>query len=368
MIQILQNLDRDRFEPIICSIRPFGHLDEALHRLKVEIICLNRPNPYDPRAIIDLCKTIKARQIDIVQIGIFGSEFHALLAAWITGTPAIAVLESIYALKDRARSLNKVGPGWWIKWGTLYAVHGIIGRLSKTQYVALSNAVKESGIKDLHLPGKKISVIPLGLDPAVFSRTKNVHQISKIKQELGLIDIYPVLINVVRLSPPKGLPELFKAMALVHQFLPNAKLLIAGDGPLQGELEALKSKLGLHETIMMLGRRDDVPALLNTADFFVFSSVYEGLPGAVIEAMAAEKPVVAFDIPALDEVVKNNVTGILVKNRDIAQLANAIIDLANQPDRYQEMAQNAKDTVQEKFDILSNIRQLQALYDTMYIK
>ena len=104
MVQILENLDIERFEVIICSIRPFGHLDEPIKQSGVPIVCLRRPNPYDPRAIWDLRQVIKQYDIDLVQLGIFGSEFHGILAALSTGTPVVAILQSVFDLHSRTQA------------------------------------------------------------------------------------------------------------------------------------------------------------------------------------------------------------------------------------------------------------------------
>ena len=111
MVQILNHLDRERFNVTICSIRPFGHLDKSLTESGAPIICLNRPSPYDPRAIQDLRHLIKERNIDLVQIGIFGSEFHGILASLSSGTPVMAILESSYDLDARAESSGGQGKG-----------------------------------------------------------------------------------------------------------------------------------------------------------------------------------------------------------------------------------------------------------------
>ena len=365
LVQILQHLNRERFGITICSIRPFGHLDEAIKKSGVPLICLGRPNPYDLRSILELRQIIKKHHIDLMQIGIFGSEFHGMLAALSTGTPVVAILQSMFDLTDRAQASPKTGIAWRCKWRTLYAVHGLLARIAKVHYVALSEAVKVSAIRELHLPSRRVSVVPLGLIPGDFDRMRYSEQIVKIKSELALNGAYPVLLNVSRLSPPKGLPDLLKAMPCIRERFPRVKLLIAGDGPLQAELEELRDRLDLHNEVLLLGRRDDIHALLHVADLFVFSSVYEGLPGAVIEAMAASKSVVAFDIPALREIIIDGQTGTLVRGRNTDQLAEAVIHQVEHPEIARTMGEKGRQVVQERFDIRQNMKSLEAIYEKM---
>jgi glycosyltransferase involved in cell wall biosynthesis len=365
MVQLLQNLDRERFEIIVCSIRPFGYLDEAIKQSGVPIICLGRPNPYDLRSILDLRQVIKKNNIDLVQVGIFGSEFHGLLAAIITGTPTVAILQSSYDLSARAQASKSDNFALRGKWRILYAVHGVLSRIAKVNYVALSEVVKQSAINELHLLSKLVKVIPLGVAPEEFDRDKFSEQITRIRSQLQLDKAYPVLLNVARLSAVKSQAELIQALPLILERFPNAKLLIAGDGPLMPELTNLRDRLNLQKQVLLLGNRDDVKALLHISDLFVFSSYYEGLPGAIIEAMAAGKPVVAFDIPSLKEVVIDGFSGVLVGERNIGRFSKAIIHLTEHPEIAREMGNRARQIVREKYDIRQNVESLEGVYQQM---
>ncbi|MBI2857840.1 MAG: glycosyltransferase family 4 protein [Chloroflexi bacterium] len=365
LAQVLGHLDRQRFEVILCCIRRFKHVDEAIRQSGVPLVCLGIRGPYDLRSIWRLRRVIRQYDIDLVHMGIFGSEFPALLAAIWTKKPTVAILQSMFDLPTRLQADNDARLLSRCKWRTLYAAHAVLSRVAKIRFVALSEAVKRSAMDELHLPSSRITVLPLGLRPEEFDGPTPHDAVSEIRSELRLDGAHPVLLNVGRLSPVKGQADLLRAMALLQGRLPGARLLIAGDGPDLPELEGLRDALGLQTKALLLGRRDDIQALLHTSDLFVFSSYYEGLPGAVIEAMAAGKCVVAFDIPALREIIKNGWNGVLVKGRDVALLAGAVVRLAEHPGLARQMGDRARQMVREKFDIRLNVASLEAVYDAM---
>jgi glycosyltransferase involved in cell wall biosynthesis len=367
--QILTHLDRGHFQPLVCSLRTFDHVDPTIRELSGGIICLHVPGPYNIlKAVMGLRRVIKEHNIDLLQMGIFGSEFSGLLAALITRIPAIALLTTTYDLKARLATspVKSFAQSW--KWRAIYLVHAILARMVKVRYIALSDEIKKSAIKNLHLPEERIAVIPLGPNTEDFDAMRLPQEtVTQLKNDLGLNGAYPILVNVARLSPVKGQKELVEAMPHILKRFPGAKLLLAGDGPLLDELTRLRDGIGLQKNVHLLGRRNDIAALLAASDIFVFSSYYEGLPGAVIEAMAAGKPVVAFDIPPLREVVHDKLSGILVNGRNVAGFAGAVVQLAEKRQEAWGMGEQARNIARHHFDIRSNLKKLEEIYKVVLL-
>lgn len=369
MVKILSLLNRQLFQPIVCCIRQHGYVDEKIRELASEFICLRMKRRYNlPGEVWKLRRIVKEHNIDLIHTGVFGSEFSPLLVALTTGVPVIAFLPTTYDLKARFAAEGAGSSILYWKSRIFYMVHAVLARLVKVHYIAYSQTIKESAIKNLHLPPERISIIPLGLVPDEFNGGLQHHgAIIKLKDELGLNGAYPILLNVARISPVKGQKDLLEVMPQILKRFPKAKLLIAGDGDgqLLGQLVDLRAQLKLQEQVQLLGRRDDIAALLHVSDLFVFSSYFEGLPGAIVEAMAAGKPVVAFDIPSLKEVVEDGFSGILVRERNVNKFAESIIQLAENPEIARKMGERSQKIVRERFDIRQNVKSLQVVYQKM---
>jgi glycosyltransferase involved in cell wall biosynthesis len=370
LAKILSYIDRKHFQPIVCCIRRFGYVEPAIQKLASKFICLEVGSRYNLLGEVrKLRRVIKEQNIDLIVTGIFGSGFSPLLGALITGVPAVAFLTTTYDPGARSAAASNRTVSYW-KTRVYYIVHAVLARLVKVHYIAYSETIKESAIKNLHLPTERISIIPLLQDPNEFDgRLLPPDATTRLKDELSLHGAYPVLLNVARLSVVKGQKDLLQAMPQILERFPRAKLLIAGDGPsqLKQELASLQDQLNLKESVQLLGHRNDIAALLHISDMFVLSSYYEGLPGAVIEAMAAGKPVVAFDILSVRELVKDGNTGVLVPERNIALFAKSIVQLAEHPDTARNMGERARQIVKSKFDIRQNMKELEVLFKRVLI-
>lgn len=169
---------------------------------------------------------------------------------------------------------------------------------------------------------------------------------------LGIADLQPedpLLLCPAALVGHKDHATLIAAMPDVLAAHPRARLLLAGEGALRSQIEGQARALGVDERVHLLGRRDDVPALLRTADLFVLSSQMEGLGGAIVEAMFAGLPVVACGAGGIPEVVVDGETGLLAPPRDPGTLARRIVQLLDDPALARRLAVAAKERAHERF-------------------
>ena len=153
-----------------------------------------------------------------------------------------------------------------------------------------------------------------------------------------------------RLARQKDYPTLLRAFASLSQHRPDARLIIAGDGPLRNELSSLIQGLGLDTRVQLLGLRQDMPTLYAASDAFVLSSAWEGMPGVVLEAMAARLPVVATSVGAILEMVENGTHGFVVPPKDPTLLADAmrrVMDLPEESRR--EIGEKARSRIEREF-------------------
>jgi glycosyltransferase involved in cell wall biosynthesis len=177
------------------------------------------------------------------------------------------------------------------------------------------------------------------------------------RSDIGLSEEDRVVAYVGRLVREKGVMELLEAMAVVKQRMPQARLMVVGDTlesdrgrGIQKEIRALLAKHQLAGSVVFLGFRSDVPALLHLADLFVLPSYREGMPLTILEAMAAGKPVVTTNIRGCREEVVNGLTGIIVAPRDPRGLSEAMLSLLLAPARAKAMGLAGRAHVEKAFD------------------
>jgi glycosyltransferase involved in cell wall biosynthesis len=172
----------------------------------------------------------------------------------------------------------------------------------------------------------RVAVLPNGMDVAAMQRPPGTRQ--RLRAELGITDEEFVWLSVSHLRPTKDIPTLLRAVAdMSRGALPPHRLLIAGSGELRDELRRAGAALGVEGRVTFLGRRDDVPDLLAAVDGFVLASRAEGLPNAVMEALAAKLPVVATSVGGIPELIEDGVHGYLVSPGDPAALTQRLTEV-----------------------------------------
>lgn len=184
------------------------------------------------------------------------------------------------------------------------------------------------------------------------------------KISLGIPADAPVIGSVGRLTQQKGYCYLVDAVPLILRELPQAYFMIIGDGHLLEELQAQAERLGVAERVLFTGARTDVDELLHCMNLFVSSSLWEGLPTVVLEAMACHCPVVATDIPGTNELVRDGVNGWLAPASDSQCLAEVIVKALRSPDDAAKYVLTAQDTIQQ-FSIAAIARQYESLYQSL---
>lgn len=207
----------------------------------------------------------------------------------------------------------------------------------------------------------KLRLIYNGID---LSPYKNAANSDKTRKELSIGSEALVITIVANLIPYKGHEDLLQALGLITKKLPISwKLLVIGrDDGLQKNLEKLAAKHDISEHILWLGQRDDVANLLTASDIAVLCSHEEGFSNAILEAMAAELPVIATDVGGNAEAVQHNKTGFIIPPKDPKSLSNAILKLSENTERRLEFAQNGKQKAIQAFGSKICSEQYDSLY------
>jgi glycosyltransferase involved in cell wall biosynthesis len=227
--------------------------------------------------------------------------------------------------------------------------HHLLYRLSAKWVdglIAVSPEVKTAMLATLALPAEKIAVINNGVDPR---RYRAIADRQLVRRRLGLAEGDRAVVVVATLKEQKGHRYLIDAASAILPEFPDAHFLIIGDGELRQALEAQIAAHHLENNVHLLGTRHDVPALLAAADMFVLPSLWEGLPMALVEAMAAGLPVVATEVSGTRQVMVDGETGLLVPPGEITPLVRAISLLLADPARAAIMGAAGRQRVESLF-------------------
>jgi glycosyltransferase involved in cell wall biosynthesis len=212
------------------------------------------------------------------------------------------------------------------------------------------------------VPARRCVLIENGIDTEEFSRSLSA---SEARQRLGLESGRFLLGAVGRLSAEKGFDLLIRAVAqLVGDGL-NVGLLIAGEGDERARLQALIGELGLPERVRLLGYCSDTLGLYQAIDAYVLSSLREGLPNVLLEAMALSVPVVATNIAGVPHLVRNGTNGLLVEPGDVGGLASAVRMLAGEPDLRRRLGQAGRVTIEEGYSFARRMEKIRQVYDEL---
>jgi glycosyltransferase involved in cell wall biosynthesis len=210
----------------------------------------------------------------------------------------------------------------------------------------------------------RLSLIRHGVDLDRFQPlSPDSPEVKGLRRELGLSEGDAVVGFVGRLVPQKGLPYLLTAAEVLQARYGNLRFAIVGDGPLRNELTAATVRSG-DRRFCFLGERSDVPRLLGLFDMLVVPSEWEPFGIVNLEAMAAARPVVAFDVDGIPEAVVHGETGLLVPHRDGQALASAIAQLLDDAPLRRRMGVAGRQRVEKMFDVRGMTRTIEAFYQT----
>ena len=346
LLSFAQLADHDRFDLHAAYLLPWkDHLVTPLTDAGVTVHCLDAPRPYDLRWLRRLRALVRDLRIDVVHdhSPLVAAEARlALRTLPAAARPALVTTEhNVWSSHQRlTRALNRATMGL------------------DDHVFAVSEQVRDS-----MSPRRRVraEVLIHGVDVAAIAARRSER--AEARAEHGLTDDDYVVVTVANLRANKDYPTMLAAAnRLVDDGVP-VTFLTAGQGPLADELPTLRDGLGLGDRFRFLGYQEDPIRVLAAGDVFCLSSRYEGLPIALLEALAMGLPAVVTDVGGMPSVVRDGVEGRLVPASDPIALAGAIADLAD-PARRAELASHASDRSHD-FDIGHAVARQQRLYDEL---
>jgi len=340
---LVQHLDRARFDPDVVSLSEGGHWAARIRDLGVPVLEIPRRHKWEPGRLIHLVRHLRERRPSIVYSLGFAANAYGRTAALLAGVPR------------RVTGWRNVEATWFRQCIEAFLARGT------DRVICNSEAVRTDVLRHYAMPAERVVVIPNGVETAP---PPHGEERRALRQSLG-IDAGQVLIgSVSRLAPGKN-PFLFLEMAaIVKARVSNAQFALVGGGPWESETVARARALGLDPKIL-LGRRPDGARLSAAFDIFVLTSDREGMPNAVLEAMAAEVPCVVTSVGGSPEVVLDGLTGFVVPRGDDRALADRVCELANQPDLRERFGRRGRARILDRYSVERMTRDHEALFEEL---
>ncbi|MBI2949793.1 MAG: glycosyltransferase family 4 protein, partial [Verrucomicrobia bacterium] len=260
---------------------------------------------------------------------------HSGVDSWIGGLAAKWARTPVLL---RTRHLNLP-----LKRSPLNFVHQLPDRI-----ITCGEAIRAELISRDRFPAGQLVSIPTGID---FESFKPQHGRSATRKNLGLAESDFVILMVGILRTVKGHDIALRAFQAISSELSQARLVLAGDGPWQAELERLAGTLRVTDRVRFLGFRDDVPDLMAAADMLLLTSRSEGVPQAVTQAMHAGLPVVAARVGGVPELITHEQNGLLVASEDPAATAAAARRIIQEPNLARRFAAAGRVHVETRFNL-----------------
>jgi glycosyltransferase involved in cell wall biosynthesis len=361
LAELLPGLISEGIEPIVlCFYRRTEGVEADVLASGVDVRFLGAHRLVN-RALA-VRRIIRQERPDIVHTSIFEANLAGRLGSAAMSPVVLSSLVNTPYIPTRRRDPNVSRFGMT----TAHVADGWTARHLCDHFHALTHAVKDWAVGSLRLDPASITVVERGRDPRRLGEP-SVARRRESRRALGLTDETRVILNVGRQEYQKGQRFLLEAMPAVRSRDPRAVLLIAGrKGNASDDLQALKQQLGIDdETVRFLGHHEDIPSLLAAADVFAFPSLFEGLGGALIEAMALGLPVIASDVPAVAEVVEAGRSGLLVPPASATDLAAAIGEVLGDDGMAREFGARGREIFIDRFTLSRSTARMIELYRTL---
>jgi glycosyltransferase involved in cell wall biosynthesis len=358
LLSLITRLDKERFNIFLFTAQDGLLIKEASSITGLTIKksrYLERPiNPLkDLLALIEIYKFIKKNNIDIVH----------------THSSKAGILGRFVARLAKVKFIIHTVHGWSFNdYQPLFMRSVFIGleRLSARfthKLIVVSYYDRKKGLKNRIAREDKYRLIRYGIEYTEF-----ISGDQKIKEEFGINSTDLIVGMISCFKPQKSPQDFIKLSFLVNRILPNVKFLLVGDGILRNQVKKLINKFQLQNKVILTGWRRDIPRILSAIDVFVLTSLWEGLPISVLEAIAFSKPVVATNTGGIEEIVVEGKNGFLVQPRDIKSLSERLTVLLRNESLRKDMGQNAKGLFDFNFSVENMVQNNQDLYENLIRK
>jgi len=352
VIDVANGLDPARFEQTVCCLSRRGQGASFL-REGVRCIDLAKGAKADRLMPLKIARVIRRERANIVHSQSWSGVDTALAKLLTPGVKRVHSEHGRHVPYLHAESLKRK------------IARRCVYHLADAVF-AISAEVREFYCRETGFPAERMAVIPNGIDP----RRIDEADPSGVREEFGFAESDFVIGTVARLDATKDTMTLARAFAKLRRAQPDSrlKLLIAGDGGERKKLETFVTEQELNRAVVFTGWRHDVPRLLGAMNVFALSSLSEGMPLTVLEAMAAQLPVVATNVGALPELVEEGATGFLTAPQDAEAMADRMASFFQNPELAASFGARARQKVVREFSLDQMLRRYADLYLSVFPK
>ncbi len=343
LFELVKGIDRKRFHPIVISFCQGEYWSREIKKLNTQVLELKKNKMKLSRLFVltNLLRLLKSVKPDIIHTYMLTANFYGRVAAVIARVPVIIASE---------RSLVELG-----KDKNLYLIYKLLAVVT-SGIICNSNKTYESLVIKYSIDRKKVFTVHNGINVSEYFKGKSLKNRGKLtKHVIGTVGrLYPVKNHRYFLDIAKVILEAINDKSV--------KFLIVGGGPLKNVLESYSKKLGIENNIEFAGDRNDIADLLQRMDIFVMTSLYEGFPNAIMEAMGIGLPVVATDVGGIGELVIDGETGFLCQSNDANALAKKVMSLLNNGNEAKRMGENGRKRILNEFGVERMVKETENIY------
>lgn len=349
VLHLLRNLDSSRFEVHLCLLNSGDESMEVEARRYVESVeLIDFRMRFLPMRFCQLYMYLRRKRFDVLHSHLPLADTLGRAAGRLARVPVLITTE-------HGKHLWK--PFWHL------GLDRILNGVTDAR-ICVSHDILELRMSREGTPRDKLSYIPNAVDPAPFKSPARGR--ASVMAEFGWGMDDELVVTIGRLVPAKNYQVLVEAIGRLRESSPGVRCLIVGDGGERGVIEERIGALGLEESLRITGYRRDTADLLAAADLFALSSIREGLPVSLLEAMAAERAVVATRVGGIPDAIEDGVNGLLVQPDDPEALAAAMAKVLGDAELRRSLGAAASQTVEERFAVARAVRMVSSLYESLF--
>jgi len=347
VVNLCRSIDRKRFDVSVLCLRALGEFVPEVEALGIKVYLIpQKKHGTDYFSFLKVAKILRQGKIDVIHTHNTQPFVDGTLGALLSGVKTIVHTDHARDFPDKFR----------------YMLAEHLMSYFAYRIVGVSDHTSANLIRYEKIFPRKVMTIENGIDG---SRFEIEIDREKKRRELGISNNGPIIGLGVRLVEQKGITYLLQAMPQVIKSFPGITLVIAGDGYLKSALQHEAIKLGIRKNVLFLGVRLDIPELVKLFDIYVLPSQWEGMPMALLEAMAAGCPIIATNVGGVSKVITDGQNGILVPFASVERLAEVIIKLLSDDNLRNRFLHAGLNRFNEEFSATKMTRNYERLYQRL---